>query len=444
MLRGAPLHNPSSGKKMFRIIITLCCVAAIAYCPASAQEDSHESVPAVDLPSVFLEPINMSIGSADSTRLDLYVQVPYQTLSFVKTDDVFRASFDVTLELRDSLDVLVTEQLWTDNVVSTRYEETVSRHNGKMSQKTLLLRPALYTFNIQVRDNETQKIARIQRKVRVRAFKQEQLGLSDMILVDKLSQEGDKTVIVPNIAGLIAESPEGFKLFFEAYTATAAESCTFYLSVYAPKGNVVTRDSTRKKLDRGANTCFMNVPGAKLNAGEYRVDVQGVMDGNISRDSSSVISHPFTLRWRGLPTPITDLDVGIEELQYVSDKETIEKMKNAEPTQKRQLFLEFWKKRDPTPNTEANEIMDEYYARVDYANKNFTSFLAGWRTDRGMVYIIFGPPNNIERRPFEMDSKPYEVWTYYEQNREFIFIDQTGFGDYRLQSPLWDIHNRIR
>jgi len=69
--------------------------------------------------------------------------------------------------------------------------------------------------------------------------------------------------------------------------------------------------------------------------------------------------------------------------------------------------------------------------------KNRPSFKSGgWRSDRGMVYTILGTPNNIDRHPFEYDSKPYEVWEYYDLNRSFVFLDQTGFGDYRLITPL--------
>ena len=88
--------------------------------------------------------------------------------------------------------------------------------------------------------------------------------------------------------------------------------------------------------------------------------------------------------------------------------------------------------------------MEEYYSRVDYANRNYASFTEGWRTDRGMVFIRFGPPQNIERHPFDADTKPYEVWYYYNQNREFIFVDETGFGDYRLLNPETDLWGRMR
>ena len=49
-----------------------------------------------------------------------------------------------------------------------------------------------------------------------------------------------------------------------------------------------------------------------------------------------------------------------------------------------------------------------------------------------MIYIVLGPPNNVERHPFEYDSKPYEIWYYYGINQQFYFVDDTGFGDYRL------------
>ncbi len=106
--------------------------------------------------------------------------------------------------------------------------------------------------------------------------------------------------------------------------------------------------------------------------------------------------------------------------------------------------MAFWKKRDPNPNTPRNEKMEEYYARVDYANKHFSHYIDGWRTDMGMVYIMFGAPNNVDRHPFDLDAKPYEIWAYYDLNYSFVFVDQTGFGDYRLETPVWDVWNRVR
>ena len=109
--------------------------------------------------------------------------------------------------------------------------------------------------------------------------------------------------------------------------------------------------------------------------------------------------------------------------------------KTAEEREKR--FIKF-KRMTFSPNTSKNEIMIEYYARVQTANERYTNYFDGWKSDMGMVYIIYGDPSSIERYPFSQNSKPYEVWDYYEINRRFTFIDNTGFGDYRLTNPIWD------
>ncbi len=88
--------------------------------------------------------------------------------------------------------------------------------------------------------------------------------------------------------------------------------------------------------------------------------------------------------------------------------------------------------------------MEEYFARVDYANEKFKTHREGWKTDMGMVFIIFGVPDNIDRHPFELGDPPYEIWDYYAINRRFIFVDESGFGEYRSVYPIWDDRVRIR
>lgn len=62
----------------------------------------------------------------------------------------------------------------------------------------------------------------------------------------------------------------------------------------------------------------------------------------------------------------------------------------------------------------------------------------------GMVFILLGSPNNVERHPFDIDSKPYEVWSYYDYNRQVVFLDETGFGDYKLLSNIYDLLQRAK
>ena len=112
------------------------------------------------------------------------------------------------------------------------------------------------------------------------------------------------------------------------------------------------------------------------------------------------------------------------DMDFILEAETYEVQLNR--------FKEYWKKKDPNPKTEGNAVLVEYFRRIEYANDHFKHYFDGWKTDMGMVYVVLGPPSNVERHPFEYNSKPYEMWDYYEINKRFLFFDQTGFGDYRL------------
>ena len=79
--------------------------------------------------------------------------------------------------------------------------------------------------------------------------------------------------------------------------------------------------------------------------------------------------------------------------------------------------------------------MNEYYRRVIYANEHFKGFQPGWETDMGMIYILFGIPNDVERTNDHRLRKVYESWHYFEINKDFVFVDENGFGDFRLKTP---------
>jgi GWxTD domain-containing protein len=119
--------------------------------------------------------------------------------------------------------------------------------------------------------------------------------------------------------------------------------------------------------------------------------------------------------------------------------------------EERENFIEnFWRRRDPNPDTEENEYREEYYERIAYANEHFTSGIPGWKTDRGRIYITFGKPDSIESRPaggmYERPSwegggststYPFEIWFYRHldgvgDGLEIEFVDPTGTGEYRL------------
>ncbi|MGB5288285.1 MAG: GWxTD domain-containing protein, partial [Ignavibacteriaceae bacterium] len=156
----------------------------------------------------------------------------------------------------------------------------------------------------------------------------------------------------------------------------------------------------------------------------------------------------FISRWYGVPATITDLDKAVDQLIYIANPEDLEFIKATDNRlEKSKRFVAFWRKQDPNPADEYNPVFNVYFNRIAYSNENFTTYsLEGWRSDRGMVLIILGAPDNIDRHPFEYYAKPYEIWQYYNLNRQFVFIDNSGFGDYRLSpdTPLYGDLYRFR
>src|SRR5262245_8775576 len=119
--------------------------------------------------------------------------------------------------------------------------------------------------------------------------------------------------------------------------------------------------------------------------------------------------------------------------------------------EERENFIEnFWRRRDPDPDTEENEYREEYYERIAYANEKFASGIPGWKTDRGRIYIQWGKPDSVEshpsggayERPYyegggSTTTYPFEVWFYRHLDGvgdgiEIEFVDPTGTGEYRI------------
>ncbi|MBN1466319.1 GWxTD domain-containing protein [candidate division KSB1 bacterium] len=125
----------------------------------------------------------------------------------------------------------------------------------------------------------------------------------------------------------------------------------------------------------------------------------------------------------------------MDQLALVAHKKEIDAMRQALEAERQVIYDEFWLKRDPTPNTSRNELKDEFFKRIDFSNRNFTEIASGrsgWQTDRGKIYIVYGAPDNVDRRDSEMNLPAAEVWHYNRLNRKYFFADREGDGIFRL------------
>ncbi|MCR4395654.1 MAG: GWxTD domain-containing protein [Candidatus Saccharicenans sp.] len=123
----------------------------------------------------------------------------------------------------------------------------------------------------------------------------------------------------------------------------------------------------------------------------------------------------------------------LSEVRYIITPEERKIFLELPESERAQFKTDFWARRDPDPDTEANEFKDEYYQRLERANQMFLGEgRPGWLTDRGRIYILFGPP--AERHTYPMEASGYcrEVWYY--GSFPVIFIDEHCSGNYILSA----------
>jgi len=191
----------------------------------------------------------------------------------------------------------------------------------------------------------------------------------------------------------------------------------------------ITEPEKKDTIDRSYVALF-TIPGKMLEQGKYRIEVC-VRSGNRSRSFSQLLE----LQWHYMPLSLENPRDAIPPLQHITTDEEFKDLSSGSHEEQMKKLYAFWKKQDPTPETAYNERMDEFYRRADYAYFNFarsSRLLDGALTDRGKIYILYGPPTNIERT-FLLGEQPVEIWSYANNVKKIVkFIDPNGHGDYKL------------
>jgi len=384
-------------------------------------------------PVVFY-PVDSAIG-----RLDLYIEIPLADLQFKKiNNDKYSSSVDYTVTIKNSANEILLNQTYTEEIVNTAAEQKKINDKSVSTVKNYFLPADKYSISFSLRDKNTDKEWDKNYTFTVKNILAENFVYSNILLLSNFSQDnsGEKeiTPLISNNIGNINK----FYLFFDIRNKNSEVISKTYKIKFTDNKEKILYDSTFSvNLKTGTNNIIIPNSAEKFYPGNFKVE--------IFDQSELMTSANFEYRWADVPFNIKDIDLAIEQCVYIANTDELDEMKAGKTKDERlKRFVKFWKKIDPSPNANRNEIMIEYYERIRVANERYSHYTSGWKTDMGMVYIIYGNPGNIERHPFDADSKPYEIWTYYDINRQYIFVDNTGFGDYRLQTPIWDDRTRLR
>jgi GWxTD domain-containing protein len=388
----------------------------------------------------FMDPMVFYSKDQQKARLDVYLEIPLENLQFKKnySTKMYDASISYTIKVTNSANEIVSNQTITDFVTTTKAEQKKLEESAKFIVQEFYLNPGNYNLEATLSDINTKKEKIKKDQVSIIDFAQRDVSFSDIMLVSNLKVENGKKIITP----LIEKNIDNLKevvLFFEVYNSKNQEIVNNYsYKVTDSKEKVLEKGLYTFTLNPGINKFFEKIPTENLVFGNYKLEINDNSNGQL------IAEKEFSNKLNGIPVNMKDLNTLIDEMLYIASSEQIDKIKDAStPELREKYFIEFWRDRDPSPNSAKNELMIEYYKRVETANERYSHYIDGWKTDMGMVYIVYGEPNNIERHPYNEGTKPYEIWDYYNDNKEFVFVDETGFGDYNLITPIWD-ENKIK
>ncbi len=240
--------------------------------------------------------------------------------------------------------------------------------------------------------------------------------------------------LIPSVTRAFAATKDRIAMYLEVYRDVAGEAAL--LEIEAEQ-----RFGKKKQVDTIPITSTDN-----LIPIVYKSELAGFKTGEATlnmrlRNASGkvlgdALEVPFWVDWSMAGLVSENWEDAVDMLVHIATHDDLKSLRSTPPEKREQAFADFWRSKDPSPETDDNEWQEEYYRRIRHADLHFTTaFMRGWRTDFGTVYVKYGEPDEIERFPFERGSKPYQLWHYYAQRRRFLFIDVNGNGEYRLQYP---------
>lgn len=303
---------------------------------------------------------------------------------------------------------------------------------------------------------------RIAFPMEIPAFYESQPELSSIVLAYEISPDtAGKFVkngyrVMPNPSGQFNRADRKIGFYAEAYgleTSPSADS-SFYitLDLLSHEGIITGAATTIMYHKPGESAVIIaEMPIDSLEAGEYNLKVT-LSDGNSSisttRDFSVIVSRKAA-RETFLQGVLKDFPEGLnivgendaekfrDEIVFIATRDELKLYDSLNLPGKGAFQKDFWARRDPEPSTAVNEFMVEHYRRFKYVNSAFGRFrgeMAGWKSDRGRIYLMYGDPSEIERFPSTLEARAWERWWYHgiEGGVFFIFVDYETADDFTL------------
>lgn len=371
--------------------------------------------------------------------VELYYKIMVSALTFVKEGERFRASYELQVVVSNKINKQVTGTSLEEDYIVNSYEETRSPSDFLINQLVLSLYSGRYKLRIKLIDLNSGTAFELERDFKIPSRMQKKIVFSDVEFIGRLSEETGESrfnkrghMVIPSVSRAYGDTDPTLIFYYEAYGGPpAAEAYLLSYQIRHLNQSFSHEETTTVILGPETFSAFDSVSLEDFPSGDYSLKIALLQKGQ----EKAKIEQSFRIDWSFVNQLKNEYLKAVEQLRYVASSDEMEELKAVPEEERVQKWLEFWKSKDPTPNTPENELRDEYHRRLKYVNQNFAlPTREGWETDMGMIYMIYGHPDEVEKHPFDRDAPAYQRWYYYKKNLIFLFTDR-GDGEYELRPP---------
>jgi len=422
-----------------RTICSMILIAIAAFSSAAAQDNPGITDELAQQP-FWVDHTVFRQSQSDSLEVEIYYKIYSSLLPFHKWGNKFKAEYVVDI-IVNKKGKQVTGTSNEGEIVADSYEASISKDDFIINRVLFHLLPDDYQLIARLSDpGSGELIAPVKDDLKFKDLGKKIPEISGFEFIREVTPVTEDSQFVrsglrmiPSVSRIYGEDEPEVIIYYEIYNLPDFRGEYLAICDILDRDKKLISDSSMFPLDGQVTFHLEKIAINGLLPGEYRVELTIKSPGN---DLKLTREDDFKIAWSATGLVKNDYRTAVEQLRYIATSDQMKQLQDALEKDRLRLWDEFWKSQDPTPTTAENEKKDEYYKRLRYADLNFGHFgRDGWKTDMGMVYITYGPPDEIERHPFDIDAKPYQFWYYYNLRRVFRFVDVNGYGEYELIYP---------
>ncbi len=408
-------------------ILSVLIAAVLAGCGGSSEVKPKTRLAGKKQLMIYSRILRLPGEGRETGKVLFWVEIPYSHLTFYRKDSIYTAEVDFTFGFRkadaEQFDYLKDEYA---KIEVDKFAETRNPQKLLIRTRELELPPGNYVMHIAAEDRHSGASVISESVLDVPDFFSA-LALSDPVLVaDSLHSIDENN----RISLTTRQFTRDFYAF--VYAGGLQNDLPFFISVQmvGTGDAVLYAKKYRYQAVAPRVSIVLPIPARHLSVGYTRIFF------TLSQGEEKVVRDIVLTSSINMGTiESQDISLLIEAMRYIMEKDDWERLRSLPADSQKTAFLEFWRKRNPEkePDPDHNPLLEEFINRIEESNLRFSyGSREGWRTDRGHIYIVYGPPDEIQRGRSYRSNVFYEVWNYYELGRQFYFRDDYNSGNYRL------------